>query len=902
MTEPNFQAGALGNVWAWVWVPEIQIFDGTKLTQRHIKFVIAPDGNGSRTLSVRWLLSDAMRAYRYPHTFKNNEDVIDGAALAYSDISKGMEPQRWVQYEGPALPRLYVPPDSVQNEAQRAVGWIKEGKQGDGFTAVGRSRAIQLARGEPVTLEDIKDISGFLKRHEVDGKAKGFRPGERGYPSPGRVAWGAWGGWPSKDWTDEILGLGSKLKIPTDWRELEALSRQELIRYIRYEGDPTYDGEGETIKQLRDVAYRLSGGMLSAKLEEQGAEQESKRAKKKELDQAVPKSVKKMMDMSRADLLRAHQALDLPSTEEWLESVPDERLRYEIAKAKGFLTGWLQEAKKNAEIKAREVKQPRLGDPHPDAPMFTYRQTTDLGRLIYEWEPKLDEGEVVFSVSELPAQNRRSIRAFWTLDGVQRHFSFTNIEAQDRSERSMRDAVEIARRALDDFNALDEPRGWRWESGPSWSEQDRIARRRRVRARKQAEAIYDALVEKHAKGGVFDEAMVREVCAELRKGLVTMIAETLEQIIIKKKNRADAENQPTIDPKHKAFFTAEEQRRSRHQEDLIETLDGKRLLTGQERDVLQKLKDVTVNIKEAEAQLLYVPVADKYLAEAQIRAWRQDQFALGEMLRGLRLNKPNDVEYYETMDLNPRVRGQYPVPPMMADVLIAHLVQGGRLRSVNKIYTKPWARSYLEAGVVPIKNGDKKGVSHYFIHEGAVGKNREAKALLHYTQQMIIEDPPRVLIDEIDRLRKAKEEEDARLDAESDNKSDDEESSPQWEEIVIFDVLPEILKRVKEERSNVGYPTAPPSWEWKDNMEREMLSIELDTILRRMAQPPWIGNQPREQRIKQAIHQTVKDKLATELLFLEIKKHRLYNGEPRPASETEGTLKVIENNLSDMGF
>ena len=55
---------------------------------------------------------------------------------------------------------------------------------------------------------------------------------------------------------------------------------------------------------------------------------------------------------------------------------------------------------------------------------------------------------------------------------------------------------------------------------------------------KAAATMYDALVEKHAKGGAFDEAMVREVCAELRDGLVEMIAGALEQIAAKRKAKA----------------------------------------------------------------------------------------------------------------------------------------------------------------------------------------------------------------------------------------------------------------------------------------------------------------------------------------------------------------------------
>ena len=41
----------------------------------------------------------------------------------------------------------------------------------------------------------------FFSRHEVDKKAQGFRPGEEGYPSAGRVAWALWGGDAGFSWS-----------------------------------------------------------------------------------------------------------------------------------------------------------------------------------------------------------------------------------------------------------------------------------------------------------------------------------------------------------------------------------------------------------------------------------------------------------------------------------------------------------------------------------------------------------------------------------------------------------------------------------------------------------------------------------------------------------------------------
>ena len=97
------------------------------------------------------------------------------------------------------------PPEGVRTEARRALAWIADGQAGGGFTAVGRRRASQLANGDPVSLDTIRRIASYLARHEADKQGEGFSPGEPGYPSPGRVAWAAWGGDPAVSWTRRIL-------------------------------------------------------------------------------------------------------------------------------------------------------------------------------------------------------------------------------------------------------------------------------------------------------------------------------------------------------------------------------------------------------------------------------------------------------------------------------------------------------------------------------------------------------------------------------------------------------------------------------------------------------------------------------------------------------------------------
>lgn len=98
----------------------------------------------------------------------------------------------------------YTIPKGVQEAAARAVKWIEEGRAGSGFTQVGKIRARQLAAGGRVSEDIIMRMKSYFARHAVDKKAEGFNYGERGYPSPGRVAWDAWGGDAGERWVNDI--------------------------------------------------------------------------------------------------------------------------------------------------------------------------------------------------------------------------------------------------------------------------------------------------------------------------------------------------------------------------------------------------------------------------------------------------------------------------------------------------------------------------------------------------------------------------------------------------------------------------------------------------------------------------------------------------------------------------
>jgi len=93
----------------------------------------------------------------------------------------------------------YKPTEAMAKEAQRALDWRKEGHPGG--TAVGLARARQLVNRQNLSASTVKRMYSFFSRHEVDKEAEGFSPGEEGYPSKGRVAWGLWGGDAGFSWS-----------------------------------------------------------------------------------------------------------------------------------------------------------------------------------------------------------------------------------------------------------------------------------------------------------------------------------------------------------------------------------------------------------------------------------------------------------------------------------------------------------------------------------------------------------------------------------------------------------------------------------------------------------------------------------------------------------------------------
>jgi HK97 family phage prohead protease len=110
------------------------------------------------------------------------------------------------------------PNDGMKTEAQRGLDWRRE--FGRGGTEVGIARARDIVNDRELSDDTIKRMYSFFSRHEVDKQAEGFRPGEDGYPSNGRIAWALWGGDAGYSWSrDKVKGMDENRAAPNSLKE-----------------------------------------------------------------------------------------------------------------------------------------------------------------------------------------------------------------------------------------------------------------------------------------------------------------------------------------------------------------------------------------------------------------------------------------------------------------------------------------------------------------------------------------------------------------------------------------------------------------------------------------------------------------------------------------------------------
>jgi len=144
-----------------------------------------------------------------------------------------------------------VPPVGAQREARRGLQWVADGHAGDGLEPATVARARSMANGEVRSPETVRRMRDFFNRHQSDKQATGWRPGETGYPSPGRVAWALWGGNTGWSWA----------KRTSDRLDANSAIGDEMEIKVIIGGEEKDDDEGEMEgacpKATQDIAVNL---------------------------------------------------------------------------------------------------------------------------------------------------------------------------------------------------------------------------------------------------------------------------------------------------------------------------------------------------------------------------------------------------------------------------------------------------------------------------------------------------------------------------------------------------------------------------------------------------------------------------------------------------------------------
>ena len=163
------------------------------------------------------------------------------------------------------------PTDGMVSEAKKGLEWRKE--HGRGGTMVGVARANQIVRKEKLSPRTVRRMKSFFARHEVDKRAEGFRPGEDGYPSAGRIAWALWGGDAGQTWSNKkvdqldrernkFLEEASELTDENfEEKQLTAAVREGLKNKVKKHNEKHGDKKGKrvTLRMLGAVFRRGIG-------------------------------------------------------------------------------------------------------------------------------------------------------------------------------------------------------------------------------------------------------------------------------------------------------------------------------------------------------------------------------------------------------------------------------------------------------------------------------------------------------------------------------------------------------------------------------------------------------------------------------------------------------------------
>jgi cation transport regulator ChaB len=118
----------------------------------------------------------------------------------------------------------YQPPAAARNNARRVLAWREEhGDDVKGMTAVGWTRARQLASGKPISRDIVARMSAFNRHRQNAEVAPEYK--DEPWRDAGHVAWRGWGGTTGVDWARSIM---ERLNKGAPYEDDVAMSEDEM--------------------------------------------------------------------------------------------------------------------------------------------------------------------------------------------------------------------------------------------------------------------------------------------------------------------------------------------------------------------------------------------------------------------------------------------------------------------------------------------------------------------------------------------------------------------------------------------------------------------------------------------------------------------------------------------------
>ena len=206
----------------------------------------------------------------------------------------------------------YKPTSGMQSAARRAIKLKEQGKAKGAGTAVGWTRAGQLARGETLSLSTVKRMYSYFSRHEVDKKGKDWDNAEN--PSNGKIMWLAWGGDAGFSWSRKITQREKNMKKNLELNEIVEEIKDMLEDVVNpadtvveitddiltksvdpkpeYEEDMDYESDNEEEDKWSNIEKSCWTGYVQQGMKDKGGRM---------VPNCVP--VEKMEDLSEADMV-----------------------------------------------------------------------------------------------------------------------------------------------------------------------------------------------------------------------------------------------------------------------------------------------------------------------------------------------------------------------------------------------------------------------------------------------------------------------------------------------------------------------------------------------------------------------------------------------------------------------